>query len=271
VDVTTSAWDSTLEAQPAQARFPAVRLGLRQIKGFPESTARRLCDARGEAAFRDLDDLLQRVRLRKDELESLAEAGALETLVRGRRQALWRARAPRVGGLFASARFSEPEVELPPLRGAEQLLLDYQQKNLSVNDHPLRHLRAGLERRGVVTAEALVTVPHGKLVNVAGVVLCRQQPATASGVVFMTLEDETGFLNLVLFRDVFERFLWPARHAALLFAHGALERAPRAPGLPAAAGEAPDSGTNVTHVVVRSLERLDVPGRDIASVSRDFR
>jgi error-prone DNA polymerase len=150
-------------------------------------------------------------------------------------------------------------------------LLDYRQKGLSVDDHPLRHLRSGLDRRGVVTADELVSVPHGRLVNVAGVVLCRQQPATASGVVFMTLEDETGFVNLILFRDVFERFLWPARHAAMLFAHGSVERAPRAPGTPPTNGKPPAlSNGSVTHVIVRNLERLDVPGRDLPSVSRDF-
>ena len=268
VCVTQSRWDSTLE--PAPARFPALRLGLRQIKSFSEASAERLEAARAESPFQDLDDLLRRCRLRKDEVDVLAEAGALEALVHGRRQALWRARAPRVGGLFASARFTDPEVQLPPLRGAEQLLLDYRQKGLSVNDHPLRHLRATLDRRGVVTAEELVRIPHGRLVNVAGVVLTRQQPATASGVVFMTLEDESGFVNLILFRDVFERFLWPARHSALLFAHGTVERAPRAPGTPAEPNTTP-APASVTHVVVQSLERLDVPGRDIASVSRDFR
>ncbi|HEY3500656.1 MAG TPA: error-prone DNA polymerase [Polyangiaceae bacterium] len=270
VDVTRSQWDSTLEPLPAPARFPALRLGLRQVKSFPRASAERLEAARAEAPFQDLDDVRSRCRLRKDEVDALAEAGALETLVHGRRQALWLARAPRVGGLFAAARFSEPEVRLPALRGAEQLLLDYRQKGLSVDDHPLRHLRAALDRRGVITAGELVSVPHGRVVNVAGVVLTRQQPATASGVVFMTLEDESGFVNLILFRDVFERFLWPARHAALLFAHGVVERAPRAPGTPAGPGDGTEHGS-VTHVMVKSLERLDVPGRDITSVSRDFR
>jgi error-prone DNA polymerase len=273
VDVTKSNWDSTLEPLPPPSAYPALRLGLRQIKSFPEAVAKRLEARRAEEPFQSLDDLQSRCRLRKDEVEALAEAGALETLVRGRRQALWSARKPRVGGLFANAHFDEPEVLLPSLRGAEQLLLDYRHKSLSVDDHPLRHLRAGLERRGVVTADELVGVTDGKLVNVAGVVLCRQQPATASGVVFMTLEDETGFVNLVLFRAVFERFLWPARHAAVLFAHGTLERAPRAPGVPAQVESViPNrASATVTHVIVKSLERLDVPGRDIASVSRDFR
>src|SRR5204863_2913689 len=129
--------------------------------------------------------------------------------------------------------------------------LDYQRKGLSVNDHPLRHLRAALEKRGVVRASDLPNVPHGTQVNVAGVVLTRQQPGTASGVVFITLEDETGFSNLVLFRHVFERYFLPARRATLLFAHGRLEKA-----------------SNVIHVMVEELERLELPGRDLPKVSR---
>jgi error-prone DNA polymerase len=273
VDVTKSDWDSRLEYDAGEKQ-PAIRLGLRLVKSVSQAHAKQLERERAARPFADFEDVVRRVPLRKNELESLAEAGAFESLVRGRRQALWSARAPRVGSLFARTRLSEPDVVLPELRPAQQLLLDYRQKSLSVNDHPLSHLRAGLKKRGVSTAEELARIEHGTSVNVAGVVLCRQQPATASGVVFMTLEDETGFVNLVVFRRVFEEYLLPARHSALLFARGTLERAPRAPGLPPApdvpvARDAPV--TSVIHVVARALERLDVPGRDIPSLSRDFR
>jgi error-prone DNA polymerase len=99
---------------------------------------------------------------------------------------------------------------------------------------------------------------------VAGVVITRQQPATASGVVFITLEDETGSMNLILFRRVFETYHLPARHAAILFAEGTVERTPQTLG---------DNGgiTPVIHVMTRRLERLDLPGRDIDRISRDFR
>jgi error-prone DNA polymerase len=105
----------------------------------------------------------------------------------------------------------------------------------------------------VVTASELPGIPNETPVTVAGVVLTRQQPGTASGVVFITLEDETGFVNLVLFRDVFEAFRLPARHASLLYAEGTLEKA-----------------SNVIHVVVKKLERLAFPGPDLPRVSRDF-
>jgi error-prone DNA polymerase len=271
VDVTRSHWDSTLEARNDEEvatngaqRMPALRLGFRLVKGFPEKTAERVVRLRAERAFDDLDDFRRRTRLAKDELAALAEAGAFETLVRGRRQALFHARAPRVAGLFSEARYDEPEVAFPPLRAAETLLLDYRQKGLSVGDHPLRHLRHSLQARGAVTAKELFHVPHGRPVVVAGVVITRQQPATASGVVFITLEDETGSMNLILFRRVFETYHLPARHAAILFAEGTVERTPQTLG---------DNGgiTPVIHVMTRRLERLDLPGRDIDRISRDFR
>jgi len=266
VDVTRSCWDSTLEApsdddaspEPSSGtRHPRLRLGFRLVKGFPEKTAQAIVAVRAERAFDDLDDFRRRTLLKKDELAALAEAGAFETLVSGRRQALFRAHAPRVSGLFAEARYDEPELAFPPLRAAETLLLDYRQKGLSVDDHPMRHLRHSLEARGVVTAKALPGLPHGQRIAVAGVVLTRQQPATASGVVFITLEDETGTLNLILFRSVFETYHLPARHAAILLAEGTVERT--------------NDETPVIHVMTRRLERLDLPGRGIDRVSRDFR
>ncbi|HSU40702.1 MAG TPA: OB-fold nucleic acid binding domain-containing protein, partial [Polyangiaceae bacterium] len=256
VDVTRSDWDSTLEYDAP--RGPALRLGLRQVASVREESARAI---ERERPFVDLADCLRRTRLHQGEIDALAEAGAFETLVPGRRQALFSAHAPRVGGLFEGARFSEPAVTLPPLNLAEQLLFDYRRKKLSVGDHPLRHLRAELTARRVITAAELAEAPHGRAVSVAGLVITRQQPGTARGVVFVTLEDETGFANLILFRDVFESELWTVLHSTLLLAHGAVERAPITPGAEVA----------VVHLMVRKLERLAVPGRELPHLSRDFR
>lgn len=272
VDVTRSNWDSTLEpasddeATPGDgdAQHPRLRLGLRLVKGFSENAAMRVEALRAERGFEDFDDFRRRTRLAKDELAALSDAGAIETLVHGRRQALFRARAARLSGLFAEARIDEPEIAFPPLRAAETLLLDYRQKGLSVDDHPMRHLRNSLKARGAVTAKELQGIPHGQPVAVAGVVITRQQPATASGVVFITLEDETGTLNLILFRHVFETYHLPARHASILFAYGSVERTPQTP-------RNETDVTPVIHVMTRRLERLDIPGRDFDSVSRDFR
>ncbi|MES1175246.1 MAG: error-prone DNA polymerase [Myxococcales bacterium] len=272
VDVTRSDWDSTLEPVRALAedaeihRCPrALRVGLRQVKGLSEKCAKRIEQARAERPFVSLDDAVRRAALRDDEFERLAEAGAFETLLPGRRQALWRARAPRVSGLFEGKPVLEPEVRLPELHASDSLLMDYQHKNLSVADHPMRHVRKKLANN-VLSSVELRDRRKGELVSVAGVVICRQQPGTASGVVFITLEDEHGFANLILWRAVYEKFRLPARHSSILLAHGEVERQVRADG-----SNLPGGGdAAVIHLIVRSLSRLDVPGSDIHAVSRDF-
>ena len=280
VSIERSSWDCSLEAASEKCRIEssaigakrAVRLGFRVIKGLREASVQRIEAARAERPFADLGDLMLRTRLRRDELEKLAQAGALESLTPGRRQAMWQLRAPRVEGLFRGIEPAESKVSLPPLRRAEQLVLDYGQKGLSVDDHPMLHLRAALKRRGVLTARQLDAVPQGALVESAGLVICRQQPGTASGVVFITLEDETGFANLVLWNRVYQRLRLVARHATLLLARGRIERQPDLPppelqGHSDAKGPAP---TPVIHLIVDELERLDVKKQSGWRMSRDF-
>ncbi|MEB2314434.1 MAG: error-prone DNA polymerase [Sorangiineae bacterium] len=284
VSVTRSEWDATLEpleeatgegdglpVRRGTARSDrALRLGLRLIKGFGEAAARRVVGARREAALASVEELARRARLRRDELDALAESGALEPLASGRRQALWKVRAPRLGGLFEELdEASEPAVSLPALRPVEQLVLDYERKGLSVGDHPMRHARAGLRGERVLTAAALLGAREGARIAVAGLVTCRQQPVTASGVVFLTLEDETGSASLILQRRVFERFHWVARHAALLVARGVVERQDgRGSSQSARGAELAEPPTPVVYLVVRELERLELGG--IGKLSRDF-
>jgi error-prone DNA polymerase len=271
VCVVSSFWDSTLESASAvspggggrSGAGRALRLGFRLVKGLGEGAGRAIEAARAKRAFEGLEDLVRRAKLKKIEVEALAEAGALEALVRGRRQALWKARTPRTGGLFASVDADDPSVVLPPLHPTEQLLLDYGRTGLSVSDHPMRHLRAKLRRRHVVTAAELPTLPQGQRVLVAGLVLTRQRPGTASGVVFITLEDETGTTNIILYSRVFEEHYFVARHAVLLLARGKVERHVTQPR-PGEAGEA----TPIVHVLAEHLERLEIPG--VVSRSRDF-
>lgn len=291
VDITRSDWDSTLEPsgpssdrhRPKTSRkepspftledslgsvnttpgsLRSLRIGFRLIKGLGEASARRIEKARSEWPFSDIEDLRGRAELRRDELEALAEAGALEALLSGRRSALWATRTPRLLGLFAGKRIQEPVPELAELSAAETLLFDYRRKNLSTDDHPMRHLRSRLQARGVLTALELTRVPQRRRVKVAGVVICRQRPATASGVVFVTLEDETGFSNLVLWKRVFEEYRFVASRAVILFAEGKVER--QTPGK-TGMGE-----RDVVHLIVDRLERLDLPGRGIGKLSRDF-
>jgi error-prone DNA polymerase len=283
VDVTRSNWDSSLERMtdeagrelPDPAVSSALRLGLRLVKGIGESVAKRIESERKEWRFANVDDVVRRCELRKDDVEALAEAGAFESLTTSRRAALWQARSPRTPGLFRERTLREPAEKLPELRAGERLLLDYHHKGLSVGDHPMRHFRDKLKRRGVVTAAELFDCQQGQRLEVAGVVTCRQQPATASGVVFITLEDETGFLNLVLWSRVYEEYRLPARHAAIMLARGTIERQGRPPGVRVSTPHDPlvDEAADVApviHVIVEALLRLDVPGRDIEKVSRDF-
>lgn len=254
----------------ARGSQQAVRLGFRLIKGFGEKQADALVSARQERPFEDLGDLVRRSGLNKDRVEALAEAGALENVVQGRRQALWKSRAPRVGGLFEQVEVREPKVELPELRKSEQLLLDYGRKGLSVDDHPMCHLRTQMKKRGIETALGLQSVPQGSWVKMAGLVLSRQQPGTASGIVFITLEDETGFANLVLYRHIFEKFRLAARHSTLMLAEGTIEREVTIPksdrGFLFRRGEE----VPIVHLLVKKIARLDVPGRSVVSRSRDF-
>jgi error-prone DNA polymerase len=283
VDVTRSNWDCSLERLVDErgnvvgdaATGSALRLGLRLVKGIGESVAQRMVAVRSEWRFANVDDVVRRCELRKDEVEALAEAGAFESLTPSRRTALWQARLPRAPGLFQERTVLEPPERLPELRASERLLLDYRHKGLSVGDHPMCHFREKLRARRVVTAKELLECRQGQRVEVAGVVTCRQQPATASGVVFITLEDETGFLNLVLWQRVYAQYRLPARHASIMLARGVIERQGRAPGVHVATPHDPlvDEAAEVApiiHVMVEALLRLDVPGRDISKVSRDF-
>ncbi|WP_437679535.1 DNA polymerase III subunit alpha [Sorangium sp. So ce131] len=254
-----SAWDSTLEPAADPSAGPALRLGMRLVKGLGEAAVAAVVAAREEAPFTSLPDLVRRAELKKNEVEALAEAGALAALVPARREALWRARAPRVDGLFEGVPIEKDrDVGLPPLRPLEQLALDYGRVGLSLHDHPMRHLRPALKRRRgagrVRTAEEIKASRNGENVRVAGMVVGRQRPATASGVTFVTLEDETGVVNVIVQKQVFADHYQVARHAALMLVTGRVERQ----------GE-------VVHVLARELERLELPsGEEVSLKSRDY-
>ncbi|WP_438042591.1 error-prone DNA polymerase [Sorangium sp. So ce128] len=260
VCVVQSAWDATLEPSAEPSAGPALRLGMRLVKGLGEAAVAAIVAAREEAPFTSLPDLVRRTELKKNEVEALAEAGALAALVPARREALWRARAPRVEGLFEGVPIEQDrDVGLPPLRPLEQLALDYGRVGLSLHDHPMRHVRRALKRRRgagrVRTAEEIKAARDGESVRVAGMVVGRQRPATASGVTFMTLEDETGVVNVIVQRQVFAEYEHVARNAALLLVAGRIERQGQ-----------------VIHVLARELDRLELPsGEEIALKSRDYR
>jgi error-prone DNA polymerase len=190
----------------------AVRLGLRQIIGVKEKDMLRLVERRGEA-YDSVRDLWLRSGLSSTVLERLADADAFRSLGLDRRQALWAVRGlDRVGDqddlpLFASrpGRETEPDARLPPMPLGAHVVEDYRRLSLSLKAHPASFMRARLSARGILRSEALHSVKNGERVTVAGLVLVRQRPGTAAGVIFMTLEDETGVANIIVWPKIFER------------------------------------------------------------------
>jgi error-prone DNA polymerase len=226
-DVNHSVWDCTLEQEGE-----ALRLGLRQIDGLPEHVAAALVSAREAGGpFEDIAALKARARLSPAVVERLAAADAFGSLGLPRRQALWEARsliaAPPLP-LFAAADAREEGEErartrLPTMPLSEEVVADYQTQRLSLKAHPMAFLRAGLAERGFVRAADLRARKVRSMVRVAGVVLVRQQPGSAKGVCFITLEDETGVINLVIWPDLKEKQRSVVMGARLMEVRGRVE------------------------------------------------
>ncbi|WP_374530393.1 error-prone DNA polymerase [Novosphingobium sp.] len=229
VDVNHSDWDCTLEGQGAGV---ALRLGLRQVDGFPEAAAARIVAARAEGGpFRDVRELQERAGLSPALVERLASADCFNSLALSRRQALWDARsliaAPDLP-LFAAAAARDEGAEalptrLPVMPLSEEVVADYQTQRLSLKAHPLAFLRASLAERGFVRAADLRARKYRSTVQVAGVVLIRQRPGSAKGVCFITLEDESGVANLVIWPDLMERQRKVIMGARLMEVQGRVE------------------------------------------------
>lgn len=205
VDIRASDWDCSLE--PMDGRQPAIRMGLRMIKGFREDDARRIETARQHRPFSDVADLGERAQLDARAQAQLADAGALRGLAGDRHRARWEvAGVQKQLGLFAGLPSQEePCVALPEPTVGENLFADYASLGTTLGPHPLALLRPELRARRCRSSRELQDVEHGRNVSVAGLVTGRQRPGTASGVTFVTLEDEFGNLNVVVWRDLAER------------------------------------------------------------------
>ncbi|MFP6776942.1 MAG: error-prone DNA polymerase [Alphaproteobacteria bacterium] len=234
VDVNASTWDCTLEPASASHRGRALRLGFREIKSFPETAAARIVAAR-EGGYQSIAELYRRTGLSKALLDRLARADAYRSIEFLRRQAAWDIRAlddaplPLFAGLGGDGESLHPTtlgsaIRLPVMSMGEQVLEDYATLRMSLRCHPLYLLRPELEACGVVPCTQLTCLKPEQQVTVAGLVLSRQRPGTAKGVIFMTLEDETGIANLVVWADVFERFRRIVVGARLLVCTGRLQR-----------------------------------------------
>jgi len=252
VDVARSDWNTTLEGAK-----PGVRLGLRVVGGLRADSGIALVAARRRAPFTSAADLVARVALARDEIDALAELGALGTIdpaTRGRRSALWQVAALERDptSLFAGLPPRADPSPLPEMSPLEATLADYRRSGLTTGPHRMVHLRAQLDARGVLPAAALRDVPDGRFVRTAGHAIVRQRPGTAKGFCFLTLEDETGTSNAVLTPRYFRRFRIPLHTSAIIEIAGPVQNV-----------------DDVVHVRIQELVPL-VPRGDLPR-SHDFR
>ncbi|MDG1169387.1 MAG: error-prone DNA polymerase [Sulfitobacter sp.] len=226
VDVNYSDWDCTLE--PDNKGF-ALRLGLRQVDGMQRVAAFRIMGAR-DAPFVDVADLKARAKLDRGMMGKLAAADAFRSCGIDRRQALWQAQGVRDApalALFEHAQAAgegpEPEVVLPAMAQAEHVVADYQTLRLSLKAHPMSFFRSSLKAQGFASTHNLIHMGHGQRVSLAGLVLVRQKPGSAKGVCFITLEDEDGVANLVIWPKLFEQYRALIMAARLLVVQGRVQ------------------------------------------------
>ena len=258
VDVNFSEWDCTLEAatnQPTKTD-PAIRLGFRMLSGFSAEHAEQIVARRGSQPFVSLDEFAERTGLTNSVLARLSRADAFASLQLGRRSALWQSLPDHTPTplLASEPAHAEPTVTLPKLGEFEEVVADYRTAGLSLRAHPLKFLRPQLDARRITPASRLASSRDGQFLRVAGLVLLRQRPSTAKGITFVTLEDETGIINLIVQPAVWERHHQAARTATVLMAHGVLQR-----------------HESIIHVLVGRLEDLSHDLAQIAASSRDFR
>ena len=252
VDVQRSDWDCSLEADSGSQ--PALRLGLRLVKGLSVNGAQRLQETRRAGPFADVEDLARRAGLDQGDLGALAGADALGSLAGHRHLARWQVagiEAPLP--LLAGTRVAEG---LPMLRRpgeGDAIVADYQHLGLSLRRHPLALLRRHLDRRSYLSASGVYALPDGESVRAAGLVITRQRPGSAAGVVFVTLEDETGYLNLIVWNSLVERQRRDLLNSRLLGVQGVVQKQ----------GE-------VLHVVAQRLEDLSGLLGRLQTSSRDF-
>ncbi|WP_426017163.1 error-prone DNA polymerase [Brevundimonas sp. DWR2-3-1b1] len=229
IDVNHSVWDNTLEPTDRGKEFPALRLGLRQIDGFKEGWASKLVEAR-DAPFTDVEEMARRTGLEAGAMRKLADADAFRSIGLDRREGLWAVRRlpdDEPLPLFQAARARELGAEaaanLPLMPLKEHIATDYQTTRLSLKGHPMQILRPVFREEGVLSAAEVMAQKHGRLVRTAGVVLVRQRPGTGNAI-FVTMEDETGVVNALIWARLFETFRREVMAARLMEVEGTVEK-----------------------------------------------
>jgi len=253
VDVMHSDWDCTLVGGDARTQ-PAIRLGLREVKGLPEAAAHAISAARTRRAFTDLQDLRQRAGLDEKACKALAEADALKGLVGHRHQARWSVAGLERRRPLLPGSPEEDGIDLPMPRIGEEILSDYRATGLSLASHPMALLRPQLDAQRIKGSRDLRETRHGRGVHVAGLVTQRQRPATAKGTIFVTLEDEHGMINVIVWPDLAARQRKPLLDSTLLAVRGRWERV-----------------DGVEHLIAGQLTDLSGLLGELQSPSRDFR
>jgi error-prone DNA polymerase len=228
VCINTSQWDCTLE--PSQGKYLAMRLGLRMAKGLAEMHAATLIARRDDAPYATVEDVWRRATIPVAALEQLADADAFQGLGLTRRKALWAIRGlddrelPLMSAARSPAPAREPQVKLRAMTQGGEVVADYHAVGLTLRQHPVSFLRTELQKLGAAPCASLPVLTPGRRVTVAGLVLVRQRPGSAQGVVFATIEDETGHDNLIVWPKVFERQRRIVLSARMLACRGLLQR-----------------------------------------------
>jgi len=237
---------------------PAVRLGLRMISGLAESVAQRIVAARLQAPFTSTEDLALRAALDQADLKALASADALISLSGHRRQQVWDAAALKPAPpLLRAVPVAEDALALPAASEGEEVIFDYAALGLTLRRHPLSILRAQLSKEKLLTAAELHDLPDKRLVRACGIVTMRQQPQTAKGVVFVTLEDETGSVNVIVWKALKDKQRTVLLRSRLLAVYGVWQRDV-------------ESGGAVCHLIAKHLKDLTPLLGGLATQSREF-
>ena len=273
VDVMHSQWDCTLEpaadiaVKPEypgiHSAQPAVRLGLRLVAGLRQNAVQRLVQARAQAPFTSTEDLVSRAQLGILDVNALAAADALVQLAGHRRQQVWQASAIKPAPLLLkSVPTYETALELPDTPEGENIVFDYRATGLTLRRHPLALLRPRLAQKGLLSAAELNALPDGEQVAACGIVTMRQQPQTAKGTIFITLEDETGPVNVIVWKSLRETQRAEVLHAQLLAVQGVWQRSEES--------DAAQGYGAVRNLVAHSLEDLTPWLGRLGTSSRDF-
>ena len=277
LDIDLSNWQSTIVINSSDSQAPvkphktskpiAFRLGLHLVKGFNTKAAERLINARKNKPFSNLQDLVFRSQLNANEIDALVKANALPRLAKNRYQAQWQSLGIEeskpllieLDSQLSAASGSKPEprtksehlIRTPTM--IEDVLADYETTGLTLNQHPISIIRENQKLLGCKKACDLENLRHGQFIKVAGVVTCRQRPGTAAGVLFITLEDETGNMNIVVWKSTLEKFRKPILNSHLLLIKGKVEREKK-----------------VIHIVAGYIEDISHHLQDFKRPSRDF-